>query len=174
MAVLVNGLTTVVGFGSMMLADHRGIFGLGLLLTLGHGGQLVAALVVLPVSCSCCARAGAPPTPTPPPHARPCQGYGEACEAPKTSRPAARFPARKVEEEGTDADGEEQGRHVGVAGGTYSTCWWVADRCGSDLDGLSPRVEVLHLKAERDVARHEVLDPCPHPHGPGVVVGVEP
>src|SRR5207244_786645 len=33
-AVLVNGLTTVVGFGSLMIAAHRGIFGLGLLLTL--------------------------------------------------------------------------------------------------------------------------------------------
>ena len=49
MAILVNGLTTVVGFGSMMLADHRGIFSLGLLLTLGTVASLVAALVVLPV-----------------------------------------------------------------------------------------------------------------------------
>jgi uncharacterized protein len=49
MAVLVNGLTTVVGFGSLMMADHRGIFGLGLLLTLGTGAALLAALVVLPV-----------------------------------------------------------------------------------------------------------------------------
>jgi hopanoid biosynthesis associated RND transporter like protein HpnN len=49
MAVLVAGLTTVVGFGSLMLADHRGIFGLGLLLTLGTTASLVAALVVLPV-----------------------------------------------------------------------------------------------------------------------------
>jgi predicted RND superfamily exporter protein len=49
MAVLVNGLTTVVGFGSLMMADHRGIFGLGLLLTLGTGAAMLAALVVLPV-----------------------------------------------------------------------------------------------------------------------------
>ncbi len=49
MAVLVNGLTTMVGFGSLMLADHRGIFGLGLLLTLGTAASLVAALIVLPV-----------------------------------------------------------------------------------------------------------------------------
>lgn len=49
MAVLVNGLTTIVGFGSLMLADHRGIFGLGLLLTIGTATSLVAALVVLPV-----------------------------------------------------------------------------------------------------------------------------
>jgi hypothetical protein len=32
-----------------MVADHRGIFGLGLLLTLGMAATLTAALVVLPV-----------------------------------------------------------------------------------------------------------------------------
>jgi hopanoid biosynthesis associated RND transporter like protein HpnN len=49
MAVLVNGLTTIAGFGSLMIAGHRGIFGLGLLLTLGTATSLIAALVVLPV-----------------------------------------------------------------------------------------------------------------------------
>jgi len=49
MAVLVSGLTTIVGFGSLMIADHRGIFGLGLLLTLGTTTSLIAALIVLPV-----------------------------------------------------------------------------------------------------------------------------
>jgi predicted RND superfamily exporter protein len=49
MAVLVNGLTTVVGFGSLMIAHHRGVFGLGLLLTLGTAMSLFAALIVLPV-----------------------------------------------------------------------------------------------------------------------------
>jgi hopanoid biosynthesis associated RND transporter like protein HpnN len=49
MAVLVNGLSNVVGFGSLMVADHRGIFGLGLLLTLGTATSLVASLIVLPV-----------------------------------------------------------------------------------------------------------------------------
>lgn len=49
MAVLVNGLTTVAGFGSLLLAHHRGIWGLGLLLTLGTVASLVAALAVLPV-----------------------------------------------------------------------------------------------------------------------------
>jgi hopanoid biosynthesis associated RND transporter like protein HpnN len=49
MAVLINGLTNVVGFGSLMLAAHRGIFGLGLLLTLGTACSLLAALVILPV-----------------------------------------------------------------------------------------------------------------------------
>ncbi len=49
MAVFVNGLTTMVGFGSLLLAAHRGIYGLGLLLTLGMFASLVAALIVLPV-----------------------------------------------------------------------------------------------------------------------------
>jgi len=49
MAVFVNGLSTIAGYGSLMLAAHRGIYGLGLLLTLGTTASLVAALVVLPV-----------------------------------------------------------------------------------------------------------------------------
>jgi len=49
LAVLFNGLTTVVGFGSLMTAAHRGIFGLGLLLTLGMIATLGASLIVLPV-----------------------------------------------------------------------------------------------------------------------------
>jgi predicted RND superfamily exporter protein len=49
MAVAVNGLTTIVGFGSLMVAEHQGIFGLGLLLTIGASCALVASLIVLPV-----------------------------------------------------------------------------------------------------------------------------
>jgi uncharacterized protein len=49
MAVALSGFTTMVGFGSLMIADHRGIFGLGLLLTLGSACGLLASLVVLPV-----------------------------------------------------------------------------------------------------------------------------
>jgi uncharacterized protein len=49
MAVLISGLTTIVGFGGLMMANHRGIFGLGLFLTLGSTMSLIAALVVLPV-----------------------------------------------------------------------------------------------------------------------------
>jgi predicted RND superfamily exporter protein len=49
MAVALNGITTIVGFGSLMIADHQGIFGLGLLLTIGTASGLVASLVVLPV-----------------------------------------------------------------------------------------------------------------------------
>jgi hopanoid biosynthesis associated RND transporter like protein HpnN len=49
MAVALNGLTTIVGFGSLMVAAHRGIFGLGLLLTTGSVCGLMASLVVVPV-----------------------------------------------------------------------------------------------------------------------------
>ncbi len=49
MGVALNGITTMVGFGSLMVAAHQGIFGLGLLLTIGSGCGLVASLIVLPV-----------------------------------------------------------------------------------------------------------------------------
>jgi hopanoid biosynthesis associated RND transporter like protein HpnN len=50
LAVLLNGLTTIAGFGSLMVAHHRGIFGLGLLLTIGAATSLVSALLVLPAA----------------------------------------------------------------------------------------------------------------------------
>ncbi|MGH7392448.1 MAG: MMPL family transporter [Candidatus Rokuibacteriota bacterium] len=49
LAVVLNGLTTIGGFGSLMVARHQGIFGLGLLLTIGATASLVASLVVAPV-----------------------------------------------------------------------------------------------------------------------------
>jgi hypothetical protein len=49
MAVAFNGLSTITGFGSLLVAHHRGIWSLGLLLTCGSLTSLVAALVVLPV-----------------------------------------------------------------------------------------------------------------------------
>ena len=49
MAVALSGIQTMVGFGSLMVATHRGIFSLGVLLTIGMACGLVASLVVLPV-----------------------------------------------------------------------------------------------------------------------------
>jgi predicted RND superfamily exporter protein len=46
--VLVAALTTVLGFGTMMIARHRGMASLGLALTLGVTFCMVAALVWLP------------------------------------------------------------------------------------------------------------------------------
>jgi hopanoid biosynthesis associated RND transporter like protein HpnN len=71
MAVLVSGLTTIVGFGSLMIADHRGIFGLGLLLTLGTATSLIAALVVLPVLLRMVPVRAAPPELVPATEAHP-------------------------------------------------------------------------------------------------------
>jgi predicted RND superfamily exporter protein len=48
LAVLLNGLTTICGFGSLMVARHQGIFGLGLLLTVGTAAGLATSLIVLP------------------------------------------------------------------------------------------------------------------------------
>ncbi|PYN32536.1 MAG: hypothetical protein DMD98_14165 [Candidatus Rokuibacteriota bacterium] len=49
MAVALNGLTTISGFGSLLVAHHEGIWSLGLLLTIGSGTSLIASLAVLPV-----------------------------------------------------------------------------------------------------------------------------
>jgi len=59
MAVILNGTTTMGGFASLMVASHRGIFGLGLLLTIGSAAILFAALVVLPVLIRLLARPAA-------------------------------------------------------------------------------------------------------------------
>jgi hypothetical protein len=64
-AVLLNGLTTFAGFGSLMVARHQGIFGLGLLLTVGTVVGLTASLVVLPVLLRLVERARLAPAPNP-------------------------------------------------------------------------------------------------------------
>jgi hopanoid biosynthesis associated RND transporter like protein HpnN len=46
--VVLASLTTIVGFGSLMISGHRGVHSLGLLLTLGMSSVLVASLTVLP------------------------------------------------------------------------------------------------------------------------------
>jgi uncharacterized protein len=47
-AVVLSSLTTMIGFGSMMVADHQGIFSLGLVLTIGVGSCLVASVTIVP------------------------------------------------------------------------------------------------------------------------------
>src|SRR5262245_29829241 len=47
-AVVLSSLTTMVGFGALMVAQHQGIFSLGLLLSIGIGCNLIASLTVLP------------------------------------------------------------------------------------------------------------------------------
>lgn len=47
-AILIASLTTMIGFGSLALASHRGLESLGLILLLGVGSCLVTSTVVLP------------------------------------------------------------------------------------------------------------------------------
>jgi len=48
LAVVLSSLTTMIGFGSMMVADHYGVFSLGLVLSLGVLCCLVASITFLP------------------------------------------------------------------------------------------------------------------------------
>jgi uncharacterized protein len=47
-AIFMNSTTTMVGFGSMMIAAHRGLYSLGLVVTLGVGTCMVVSIVLLP------------------------------------------------------------------------------------------------------------------------------
>ena len=47
-AITLSTLTTIVGFGSLMVSHHNGIHSLGLLVTLGVGSVLIASLTTLP------------------------------------------------------------------------------------------------------------------------------
>jgi predicted RND superfamily exporter protein len=48
MGVILAGLTTTVGFGSLMISSHQGIYSLGLLATIGSLSILAAAVLFLP------------------------------------------------------------------------------------------------------------------------------
>jgi len=47
-AVLVSGLTAIAGFGSLILAKHRGIHSLGCVMSVGIAACMIAALTFLP------------------------------------------------------------------------------------------------------------------------------
>jgi hopanoid biosynthesis associated RND transporter like protein HpnN len=47
-AVLVSGLTAIAGFGSLVLAQHRGIHSLGMIMSIGIATCMVAGLTFLP------------------------------------------------------------------------------------------------------------------------------
>ena len=47
-AVILSSLTTMIGFGSLMVASHRGIHSIGVLLTIGVGCCMIASLTILP------------------------------------------------------------------------------------------------------------------------------
>jgi hypothetical protein len=47
-AIVLTSLTSMIGFGSMMLASHRGLYSVGLVLVIGIGSCLFVSLVTLP------------------------------------------------------------------------------------------------------------------------------
>ncbi len=55
-AVLIDSLTTIVGFGSLMIASHHGLASLGRVLTLGVSCCLFTSLVLLPALLTVLAR----------------------------------------------------------------------------------------------------------------------
>jgi predicted RND superfamily exporter protein len=48
-SILVTSLTTIIGFGSMMIASHRGLQSLGRVLVIGVTCCLLASIVILPI-----------------------------------------------------------------------------------------------------------------------------
>jgi uncharacterized protein len=65
-AVLVDALTTLVGFGSLMIASHQGLQSLGRVLTLGVTCCLFTSLVMLPAALSWMTRNRKHPLPADP------------------------------------------------------------------------------------------------------------
>jgi predicted RND superfamily exporter protein len=47
-AVLVSGLTTLAGFGALVLARHPALHSIGVTVLLGIGAAIPAALLVIP------------------------------------------------------------------------------------------------------------------------------
>jgi hypothetical protein len=81
LGVVLNGLIKIVGFGSLLIAAHRGIFSLGLLITIGCACGLVASLSVLRIARPrpSSSTSGFPPShcPSPRPPPRPNSASGE-------------------------------------------------------------------------------------------------
>ena len=55
-AVVINAVTNMAGFGSLMIASHRGLQSLGRVLTIGLSTCLFASLVMLPALLLCVSR----------------------------------------------------------------------------------------------------------------------
>ncbi len=57
-AVLVSGLTTIAGFGSLLVAKHRGIESLGLVMSVGTATCMIVGLTFLPALLNALNKAG--------------------------------------------------------------------------------------------------------------------
>jgi predicted RND superfamily exporter protein len=58
-AVLVSGLTSIAGFGSLMLGQHRGIQSLGKVMSIGLAACMISGLTFLPALLNLLSRWGA-------------------------------------------------------------------------------------------------------------------
>jgi predicted RND superfamily exporter protein len=67
MGVILAGLTTTVGFCSLCVSSHQGIFSLGLLTTIGSLCILAASIFFLPALLQCLFVSGEPSDPASPP-----------------------------------------------------------------------------------------------------------
>ncbi|CAI2717350.1 MMPL family transporter [Nitrospina watsonii] len=48
MSVVLTSLTTIIGFGSLMVAEHQGVYSVGQVLSLGVGSCLITSVTLLP------------------------------------------------------------------------------------------------------------------------------
>jgi hopanoid biosynthesis associated RND transporter like protein HpnN len=86
--VLVKALTSMIGFGTLMIASERGLVGLGLILTLGVGCSMLTALIFLPAVLHLRGAAnGQPPTTAAPLGPQPASDHS------RSTIPAARSAA---------------------------------------------------------------------------------
>ncbi|MCH8829697.1 MAG: MMPL family transporter [Planctomycetes bacterium] len=61
-AIVLTSLTSMIGFGSMMFAAHRGLYSVGLVLVIGIGSCLFVSLVTLPALLTLLSRHSPPAT----------------------------------------------------------------------------------------------------------------
>ncbi|MBX7167636.1 MAG: MMPL family transporter [Pirellulales bacterium] len=105
-ALLVDSLTTIVGFGSMMIATHQGLVSLGRILTIGVTCCLVTSVLVLPAGLRLLSRGKGTAAPEPPdatPHGPVANARGERrrvdpahpTAAPHAPRPAPAWGEKK-------------------------------------------------------------------------------
>jgi uncharacterized protein len=66
-AILLAGMTTILGFGTLVLAGHRGVAAFGSIIILGIGSCMLTATVLLPALLTVIARRRSRPRPEAPP-----------------------------------------------------------------------------------------------------------
>jgi len=85
-AIVLTSLTSMVGFGSMMVAAHRGLYTVGLVLVVGVGSCLFVSLVTLPAILTLVSNASVP-------SAQPAHAPQADTVAPRERQPAAHHVA---------------------------------------------------------------------------------